>query len=318
MDAMRTLPPVGDPVEVEAEVEDLVIKEARRRARQRRLRRGGMVAVVLGMVVAACVPLYARSGETPAAVDLPDALIAGASDVLAVEIPSEHYRTWVFADGRLITMRMYGTFDENGWPNSGFLEQRLTPSGVEMLRSWVISHAGPLVEETLPANERGRDVRVLVGNKLYQRDHTYGSAYWRCHWVGCEDYLANLTNRLPESAWADKEYREYVPTEYRICAHAGLGVQEVPVELVRTALPAEVGRLFAPGAATPSGWGCVHVDPDTARAAQASVVAAGFQEKLYSVQQYLFTIPADNGGEYRGDVMIGAVLPNGDAEEPAG
>ena len=35
---------------------------------------------------------------------------------------------WVYADGRLITLR-----------NNGFLEQRLTPEGVELLRSAIVS-----------------------------------------------------------------------------------------------------------------------------------------------------------------------------------
>ena len=321
METMKLLAPVGDPVR--AEVEDAVIREARRHARRRRLRSGGLGAVVVGLVAAAWV-LNALSSvqlTTPTFVDLPPdgaPPSAPAAGELVVEYPTENVRAWLYGDGRLITMRMYGTFNEHGWPNSGFLEQRLTPSGVEMIRSYVAAHVSEPVEETRPANERGRDVRVRVGDKLYRRSGTYGPPYWRCNWGGCEKYITDLNSVLPASAWVNKEYRQYVPTRYRICAYAGRNGHDAPVELVRAALPAEVREVFTPGAAAASGWGCVHVSPDTARTAETSLVAAGFPAEQRTVQQYTFTIPVPDGREYTGSVMIGPVLPNGDAEEPGG
>src|SRR5690349_4650264 len=115
---------VEDPAQLD--VDDLVIKEARRRARHRRWRFGGVgvaLAALLGVAVA-CGPRYAASTHlsitpAPASAALaatpfgslpPEAGVLPSTPVtgeLVAMIPTESTRAWLYADGRLITMHMF-------------------------------------------------------------------------------------------------------------------------------------------------------------------------------------------------------------------
>ena len=117
-------------------------------------------------------------------------------------IPTESTRAWLYADGRLITMHMF-PFTKTEWPNSGFVMQRLTPEGVEMIRSYIETGIG--ADNLRPIDELGREVgarsfRVLVGGKMYGSANMLFS--WRCPWGGCEKYVSSLNTLLPASAWA--------------------------------------------------------------------------------------------------------------------
>ena len=189
-----SLPPsVLDPVQ--PDVDDLVIKQARRRTRRRRWDYRGIgaaVAAVLG-VAAACGPRYAGStnlSTTPAPVSalataqflslppeegVPSTPTTG--DLVAV-IPTEHTRVWVYGDGRLITMHMF-PFTENAWPNSGFVIQHLIPAGVEMLRSYVADSIG--ARNLIPIDEAdpGVGARTLCGFWWTARCIGVRTAAWR-------------------------------------------------------------------------------------------------------------------------------------------
>ena len=74
----------------------------------------------------------------------------------------------MYADGRLIWLREHSDLPEaaNRW-SSGFLEQRLTPEGVELLRSEIVStglfgHDQPPLGST-PAH---RVIQVRIGDRL--------------------------------------------------------------------------------------------------------------------------------------------------------
>ena len=62
-------------------------------------------------------------------------------------------RAWVYADGRLITLRR------------GFLEQRLTPEGVELLRSEIVS-AGLEHYQPAPGPWIHNVIQVRIGDRL--------------------------------------------------------------------------------------------------------------------------------------------------------
>ena len=243
-----------------------------------------------------------------------------------VEIPTENVRIWVFADGRMISMRMSlaarGISGSANPPASGFMEQHLTPSGVETLRSYVIEHAGDLVEETLTVDQRVRDVRVRVGDQLYRSPINDHPPYWgwRCRWNGCSQYVANLDSVLPASAWAQKEYRPYVPSLFHVCFGGQTpDGQAVQAELVRDSLPPEARGLLS--SATPSGdWGCVVVGSDTARAIDGSLQAAGFGPAEQDVAVgYGFNIPPAAGSDaIEARIAFITVLPNGEAEGGGG
>ena len=202
------------------------------------------------------------------------------------------------------------------------MEQHLTPSGVETLRSYVIEHAGDLVEETLTVDQRVRDVRVRVGDQLYRSPINDHPPYWgwRCRWNGCSQYVANLDSVLPASAWAQKEYRPYVPSFFHVCFGGQTpDGQAVPAELVRDSLPPEARGLLS--SATPSGdWGCVVVGSDTARAIDGSLQAAGFGPAEQDVAVgYGFNIPPAAGSDAsEARIAFITVLPNGEAEGGGG
>ena len=98
-------------------------------------------------------------GATPSAPESGELVIQYRLDT---ELARWQGRGWVYADGRLITLRLRlsrlrnqrSDLPEaaNRW-SSGFLEQRLTPEGVELLRSEIVSTG--LFEHHQPA---GRDV----------------------------------------------------------------------------------------------------------------------------------------------------------------
>ena len=98
--------------------------------------------------------------------------------------PGDEGRGWVYADGRLITLRHFG-----------FLEQRLTPAGVELLRSDLVSnglfeHHQPAPDPVSPHNV----IQVRVGDRLV-RVHAFFPDRLR-------ERLVHPASWLPASAWA--------------------------------------------------------------------------------------------------------------------
>lgn len=109
-------------------------------------------------------------------------------------------RFWLFADGRLISLRE-ADIPEGANPSStGFLEQRVTPEGVELLRSEIV----------------GSDPRRATGD------------------VTSELPKGDVTSELPKRAWADRAIRAYVPSRYAVCGD----VSSRPIERLWAPLPA--------------------------------------------------------------------------------
>jgi hypothetical protein len=139
----------------------------------------------------------------------------------------------LYADGRVIWQRL--TSERDG----GLVEQRLTPEGVELIRS-----------EVLATGLFDRDAVQLVGTyglyfgEIEVRD---GDRLLRLSWgdIGPEDapeepatpeqvsaikaldaWLEDLASRLPGSAWVDPEPKPFVASRYWVCYEA-----EGPVQL---------------------------------------------------------------------------------------
>jgi hypothetical protein len=121
-------------------------------------------------------------------------------------------RAWLYADGRLIWLRD-ATLPEgaNRW-SSGFLEQRLSPEGVKLLRSEVASHAVACRRDTGGCGIR---IQVRDGDRLvpvrWARDLDH-SALRRL-----ETRLSDPAPWLPSSAWEDQRIRAYVPSRFVVC-----------------------------------------------------------------------------------------------------
>jgi hypothetical protein len=132
-------------------------------------------------------------------------------------------RVWVYADGRLITLR-----------GNGFLEQRLTPEGVELLRSEIVSTAvlardnrlyGYLHSATMPPPRGGwpsylhgsgqgeppfhAPMQVRNGDRLFYVEDVSDPER-------LAERLADAASWLPASAWKDRQIRAYVAPRYAI------------------------------------------------------------------------------------------------------
>ena len=131
-------------------------------------------------------------------------------------------RGWVYADGRLITLRHKSDLPEaaNRW-SSGFLEQRLTPEGVELLRSEIVS-TGLFDHHQAPGSTSSPHdvIQVRIGDRLVRVQADFPDRL--------DQQLADPESWLPASAWANRQIRAYVASRYAIT----YGGQFQTIELV--------------------------------------------------------------------------------------
>jgi hypothetical protein len=142
-------------------------------------------------------------------------------------------QVYLYADGRLIWAR-HDDLPEGANPFvTGLLEQRLTPAGVEQLRSEILS-TGLFDHDLVLASRRiiwgAMDVQVsdrLVHVEWNNPDFG-GADPTSTTWVTAtpeqeralerlDALLAHPTQGLPASAWADKNVRAYVPSAFAVC-----------------------------------------------------------------------------------------------------
>jgi len=169
-------------------------------------------------------------------------------------------RAWVYADGRFIWDRREHDADPRGGiPEganqliSGYLEQRLTPEGVEIVRSAVaevFDRSRSLLETVPPdsgpldgapgrlalfipagADVAGFDLEAPDGDRLarlemvgvdadFAREHHQGTIATPEQLSALRRVDALLTDAastLPASAWAVRAVRAYVPSHYAAC-----------------------------------------------------------------------------------------------------
>jgi hypothetical protein len=138
-------------------------------------------------------------------------------------------RVWVYADGRIIwsqTASRSGGIPEGASElTSGYLEQRLTPDGVELLRSEVL---GLLEGSGIPLETVTPDDEPRGYPSLEVRD---GDRFVRASWEGTgiatpeqvsalrriDALVTDTASVLPASAWAVRKVRAYVPSHYEVC-----------------------------------------------------------------------------------------------------
>ena len=223
---------------------------------------------------------------------------------------------WVYADGRLITLR-----------NNGFLEQRLTPEGVELLRSAIVStgrfdHHQPAPRLASPHSV----IQVRIGERLVR-------AQWGC--PGCPaDFPKGLGERivdaeswLPASAWKDRQIRAYVASRYAILHYAY--PQALERSRVLSLLPAAAEDLLRDKDAVSEYWipsphYVSYLTTEEARALAQALDDAGLKRDKNSNRGelgYDFEIPGTSvdspfpeGGRIRNKVVISfePSLPHGE------
>jgi hypothetical protein len=203
-------------------------------------------------------------------------------------------QSWVYADGRLIRL---GLSRANGRLRRGFIEQRLTREGVNLLRSEIISaggfgHAPPPPGSTSLKKTFGPAfIHVRKGDRLVP-------LRWASDLERLEARLADPESWLPASAWKQRKFKAYVPSRFDVCAAAtvvsdldkpGQG-RLVPMGPARilALLPAaaqnvlrgrdwrtEVGRPGFPGARRGVYGGCFAVTTDEGRSLANALDGAG-------------------------------------------
>ena len=153
-------------------------------------------------------------------------------------------RAWVYADGRLIRLRENADLPEaaNRW-SSGLLEQRLTPEGVELLRSEIVStglfgHDQP----PLGSNPPHSVIQVRIGDRLVRVAVSFLERRLL-------ERLADPAAWLPASAWANRQIRAYVPSRYAIL-YGGLP-QTIERSRILSLLPAPAEDLLRAHEAVP-------------------------------------------------------------------
>ena len=163
-------------------------------------------------------------------------------------------RAWVYADGRIIwsqTASRSGQIPEGANEvTSGYLEQQLTPEGVELLRSEVVGLLGRsrALLETVPPDDDPQPgpfggLALFVPQGDNSRSGVSGSTRrrpacpppWRVRrpeaifegTIATPEQVSALrridalltapASVLPSNAWAVREIRAYVPSHYPVC-----------------------------------------------------------------------------------------------------
>ncbi len=253
-------------------------------------------------------------------------------------------QVWVYADGRLIWARPgYLPEGANDF-TTGLLEQRLTPAGVERLRSEVVStgvfdhdlalSSAHVIWGAIVARVADRLVTVRwanpdpYGSDPDDEDLTPATPYQERALERLDALLPYPGPRLPASAWEDKQIRAYVPSMFSVC-YEGLPAEvsdpQSDPSRVLSLLPATAREIlgnkdrtrrenlrgWAGGPYYPSRQDCSSVTTEEARAVVSAFDAAGLEREG---PQYGLAFSFDVEGPVRetGSVTIEPLLPDGE------
>jgi hypothetical protein len=143
------------------------------------------------------------------------------------------HQVWVYADGRLIwrdEAGPVGVADAAGEVRTGFLEQRLTPEGLELLRSKLIStglfdrdrhllHSRPFFWGLMQVRDGDRLVNLVWSLPEFFPGRFVPATPQEADALGhLTQLLSDPASRLPASAWEDRQIRAYVPSKYAVCS----------------------------------------------------------------------------------------------------
>jgi hypothetical protein len=237
-------------------------------------------------------------------------------------------RFWVYADGRLISLREANRPEGANPHSTGYLEQRLTPNGVELLRSEIVS-IGLIGDELGDPIDTDDDFAIgsdAIPSETTEPVPSYsmlqvrdGDQLYRVSRVGDLDRLvARLTDpasSLPASAWEVRKIRAYVPSRYAVCfAEAG---SPVPIEpsYIMPLLPEPAQVLLRTREFAPAPWGgppCTDLTTEEARALGEALNAAGLEPfKGRRIAPYVLTYRLETPGPIR-VILFEPYLPSGE------
>ena len=217
------------------------------------------------------------------------------------------HQVWVYADGRVISRREGGPDGE-----TGYLERRLTPEGVELLQTEVVA-TGLFARDGYYLSEQG----LSWGEMTARNGDRLVHVVWCCpallpaldlqpapdldptpqqarSLIRLSDGLADLTSWLPASAWKD-DPRTYVPSRYAICYRkgyepglniGGLGTdQSLEPSRIMGELPASAQDLLTGKDTTYDVYDSPLVDksePDHAACSEVTIADAHAVEEIFS------------------------------------
>jgi hypothetical protein len=242
---------------------------------------------------------------------------------------------WAYADGRLIWRQEsvnlpYGA----NRLFTGYLEQRLTREGLELLRSEVISTGmfeesvslkmaaiGPCLN-VIEVRDGDRLVRVSYSRDCLGQGHPEATREQAGTLLRLDGRLAGPASWLPASAWDEREIRAYVPSRYEVCIESQT-TRSIGPSRIATLLPAPERSVF--GAI---GWTrdeqsapdryCSQPTLDEARALAETLDAAAldldvlerdFPESYYRLTYTLWTRDFVGG---RAQIWFEPILPHGE------
>jgi hypothetical protein len=213
---------------------------------------------------------------------------------------------WVYADGRLIWLREDDRPYGANHISTGYLEQRLTPEGVELLRSAII--ATGVFEHERPPGFSPRRIEVRDGDRLLSESSGFGSHKGDRDSRKLAALFTDPASWLPERAWADREIRAYVPSRYVFCYR---GPDDTNAARVLSLLPSAARDLLRRKAPRTTFVTCWQVATNDARALAEDLEEAHFRRSQTAwALEYILEAPEDPKKEVA--VFFEPVLPHGD------
>ena len=169
---------------------------------------------------------------------------------LVVAVWTRQARAWLYADGRLITLRYQSRSDEAGPVSTGLLEQQLTVSGGEHVRSYVARSGTRL--RPAPDRPATGPARPLV--RVDGRLRVVGRPSPSCDADRCPR-VTDPGSWLPPDAWRRVRLTAYVPSRFAVCY--GLRGASTDVEDAPAVPDASLfGRTGGADRRLPADWPC--------------------------------------------------------------
>lgn len=201
--------------------------------------------------------LLPPAGSTPSPPERGELVVSVGSGAWSEQLGESSFN--VFADGRLIRVGRTLLGDPTTSRYGGqVIEQRLTPEGVELVRSEFLAAGlvgpGRSRAAAFAFNSCFCVIRVRDGDRLLETEAVVSNQ---------EDpevdrrvdrllaYVLQIESRLPASAWAVRDWIPFVPSRYLLCVSGRRdendGPRPVPdaATTFRQHLPAPIARLLA-------------------------------------------------------------------------
>jgi hypothetical protein len=179
----------------------------------------------------------------------------------------------LYADGRLLWHTYGEPFNGGQRPRTGWLEQRLTPEGAELLRSELAS-SGLLSRGQsgayCPPGSYLADALIGDHNEYYLGELPRALV----------ERIADPGSWLPASAWEDREVRPFVPASYGVCvtgSGARIGVSEIADVLPPRVADLVRARDWGENASGPVWFWCTGVATEDAHTFVEALDAAAIQ-----------------------------------------